>query len=311
MIIPDEIMPRDPETGEKVDIVFNPLGIFGRNNWGVIFELALSKIIEDIQRVALKVVNGSEIDLDAAAGLLNRISMLDEGFISKYDQEYSEKINQYLVPSLTSAMVHENYQPIMDFAQDIVEKGFYIYVPNFPKVKYNDFYKDLIQPYSDKFKVNFGKSKVKLDEDLITWLREKWHFKNSILKDETYESEIEAFIGTNYMLKLYHTAYSKYTSVSLANSYSKITGQPVRGRKKVGGQHISWQTLAALLGHKENNGILKELYTIKSDAPIKDKEKFLMQYITTGEYNLKPKYVSLTKRAVNNALKILGMQFEE
>jgi DNA-directed RNA polymerase beta subunit len=113
------------------------------------------------------------------------------------------------------------------------------------------------------------------------------------------------------MLKLYHTAYSKFTSVSLANSYSKITGQPVRGRKRDGGQHISWQTLAALLGHKEHSGILKELYTIKSDAPIKDKEKFLMQYITHGNYKLKPKYTSLTKRAVNNALKILGMQLED
>jgi len=52
MIIPDDLMPKDPETGLPCDIIFNPLGIFGRNNWGTIFELALSKIAEDIQRLA-------------------------------------------------------------------------------------------------------------------------------------------------------------------------------------------------------------------------------------------------------------------
>ena len=307
MIIPDSLMPIDPDTGDKIDIVFNPLGIFGRNNWGVIFELALSKIVQDIE-IQASLIDIDNIDRRIVNGIIERISLVNENFISKYDKEYYDEIKHNLLPSLDSK---EDDIILIQFLKSIQDTGFYLYIPNFPKVKYNDFYNDLVAVYAKEFNVNFGKSKVNIDEDLIKWLRDKWHFKNDVFQDEIYSTEIEAFIGSNYMLKLYHTAYSKYTSVSLANSYSKITGQPVRGRKKVGGQHISWQTLAALLGHKENNGILKELYTIKSDAPIKDKEKFLMQYITTGEYHLKPKYISLTKRAVNNALKILGMQFEE
>jgi hypothetical protein len=216
-----------------------------------------------------------------------------------------------LVPSIRSAIIHENYHSITQLVEDIISNNFFIYAPNFPGIKYSKFYEEFLKGYGEKYNINFGKSKINFDKDLMTWLREKWNYNNKVIGFEEYQSEIEAFVGTNYMLKLYHTSYSKFTTVSLANSYSKITGQPVRGRKKFGGQHISWQTLAALLGHKENNGILKELYTIKSDAPIKDKEKFLIQYITKGEYDLKPKYVSLTKRAVNNALKILGMQFEE
>ncbi len=315
MIIPDELMPIDSDSGKKIDIVFNPLGIFGRNNWGVVFELGLSKIIEDIEEVASLILIDPEdpesaIDLNRASDLIDRIEFLNENFIIKYDTEYYNQVSQYLIPSLRSSMVHENTEQLKQFTKDIISKGFYIFVPNFPKVKYNDFYHDLIGPYAEKFDINAGKTKIEITDNLVKWLRDKWHFNNTVLGKDAYHTDIEAFVGSNYMLKLYHTAYSKYTSVSLANSYSKITGQPVRGRKKVGGQHISWQTLAALLGHKENNGILKELYTIKSDAPIKDKEKFLMQYITTGEYHLKPKYVSLTKRAVNNALKILGMQFE-
>jgi len=311
MIIPDELMPLDPYTGEPVDIIFNPLGIFGRNNWGSIFELAISKISEDVERIADLVYNGEKVDVEMAGELLDRIEFIDEHFISKYDSEYSRMINQYLIPSLRSSYIHENFGPIISFAQNIVEEGFYIFAPNFPKIPYTEFYNDFISKYGEKYRVNFKKSKVTYKQELIEWLREKWHYKNEVFDDEIYETEIEAFVGMNYMLKLYHTSFSKFTSVSLANSYSKITGQPVRGRKKTGGQHISWQTLAALLGHKEHSGILKELYTIKSDAPIKDKEKFLMQYITHGKYRLKPKYTSLTKRAVNNALKILGMQLED
>jgi hypothetical protein len=208
-------------------------------------------------------------------------------------------------------MIHENFTPIEELINDINQKGFYLYAPNFTNIPYYSFFNDFIKPYSEKFDINVGKSKVTFNKELIEWLRKKWHYKNEVLGEDIYEVNIDAFIGINYMLKLYHTSYSKYTAVSLANSYSKITGQPVRGRKKEGGQHISWQTLAALLGHKEKNGILKELYTIKSDAPLKDKEKFLMEYITHGRYRMKPKYISLTKRAVNNALKILGMQLED
>lgn len=310
MIIPDDLMPKDPATGEVVDIIFNPLGIFGRNNWGVIFELGLSKIVEDIQRHASLAISGDGIDPNMADELLARIGFVNDKFISKIDPDYYKEVSR-LLANIESSMQDSDLQSIIKLAEDIVEKGFYLFVPNFPKMPYTEFYESFIAPYGKEFDVNFGKSTVNYSDDLMRWLREHWHYKNNVLGDEIYSPDVEAFIGMNYMLKLYHTSFSKFTSVSLANSYSKITGQPVRGRKKTGGQHISWQTLAALLGHKESNGILKELYTIKSDAPIKDKEKFLMQYITHGQYRLKPKYISLTKRAVNNALKILGMQLED
>ncbi len=309
MIVPDDLMPKDPETGDPVDIVFNPLGIFGRNNWGVIFELGLSKIVDDLQ-VQASLIEISSGDLEHAHNFMDRLTFINTHFIQKIDPEYHAKI-QSLINNLNSDIEKDDFKSLLLLAEDIRLKGFYLFVPNFPQLPYTEFYNNFIEPYGKKFNINFGKSKVHYSEDLMLWLRQHWHYKNNVLGDEVYSSELEAFVGSNYMLKLYHTSYSKFTSVSLANSYSKITGQPVRGRKKTGGQHISWQTLAALLGHKEHSGILKELYTIKSDAPLKDKEKFLMQYITHGKYRLKPKYVSLTKRAVNNALKILGMQLED
>ncbi len=94
-----------------------------------------------------------------------------------------------------------------------------------------------------------------------------------------------------------------------------LTFDDMMACKQIGSPTISinGKTIAFTIKtvNEKDNSSHKEIYTIKSDAPIKDKEKFLMQYITTGKYNLKPKYVSLTKRAVNNALKILGMQFND
>ncbi len=308
IIIPDEIMPKDPLTGEPVDMVFNPLGIFGRNNWGTIFELGLSKIVEDIELLAATI--NKDFDLDIAHSILERIAFVMDNFVSKYDEEYYVE-SMKVIAHLEAEYKHGDATPIKAFIRDIQEKGFYLYVPNFPEITYNEFYTNFLAPYGEEFKINFGKSEVHISDELIRWLRENWNYKNNVLDDDIYSIDIDAFVGSNYLLKLYHSSYSKYTAVSLASSYSKITGQPARGRKKAGGQHVSWQTLAALLGHREENGMLKEIYSIKSDAPLKEKEKFLMSYITTGEYNLKPRYVSLTKNAVDNALKVLGMSFEK
>ncbi len=309
IIIPDEIMPCDPLTGEPVDMVFNPLGIFGRNNWGTVFELGISKIVEDIEILA-DTISMTDFDIDILEEVLTRVGFVADNFVVKYDTEYYGSMVK-LLSKIEHAYKNGDTEPAREFIESIQEKGFYLFAPNFPEITYNDFYTDFLKPYGEKFDVNFGKSDVHMSDELIRWLREKWNYKNSVLGDDVYSTDLEAFVGTNYLLKLYHTSYSKYTAVSLASSYSKITGQPARGRKKMGGQHVSWQTLAALLGHKENNGMLKEMYSIKSDAPLKEKEKFLMKYITTGKYSLKPKYISLTKTAIDNALKVLGMSFEK
>ena len=53
---------------------------------------------------------------------------------------------------------------------------------------------------------------------------------------------------------------------------------------------------------------LKELFTFKSDS-MEDKESFLMKIIKDGEYQMKERYESNTKKTINNALKMIGMEF--
>jgi len=284
MIIPDELMPAG------VDAIFNPLGIFGRNNWGSVFELGLSKIIEDV-----------ESKVEDQEAIRERVMFINEHYIKKIDEDYYKKVQELL----------SQKELFEDFLEDVKKNGFFLYSSNFNKLKYKEFFDEFLDKYGSYFGIFMGKEEVEISEDLIKWLRDKWHYKNRVFGDQVYSKTIKGFIGSNYWLKLHHTSYSKYTSVSFANSYSKITGQPARGRKKQGGQHISWQTLAALLAHKEKNGMLKELYTIKSDSTVTEKETFILRYVTDGGYDLNPKYSSLTKRAVNTALKLIGMEFND
>ena len=300
LILPDEIMPKDPKTGKPFDVIFNPLGIFGRNNWGSIFELGMSKIILDIEQ-----------HIDSKQETINRLNFINEYYIQKIDAEYYDTVKE-----LVALIENEpDEQTWIEFQNSVKQNGFYLFSQNFINVSYTDVLENFWKPYEKEFNINILKKEtIKYSSELISYMRALVGFESSIFNskdiESLYESEIEAYFGQNYFLKLYHTSNSKFNAVSYTNSYSKTTGQPIRGRKNHGGQHISWQSTASLLGHKENNNIIKELFTFKSDS-VEDKNAFLMKIIKDGKYYMKPKYNSNTKKTINSALKIIGMEFDQ
>ena len=290
LIVPDELMPKD-ENGKPADIIFNPLGLFGRNNWGTIFEIGLAKIVEDIQN-----------HIDNKQDTINRIEFIRQNFICKYDESYSDKI----LTLLYSFEQDENY---VEFVKSVIKNGFYLFVDNFPGITFKRFIDEFIIPYQEKYSINItGKTKTKYSKELMTWMRDRG-FVSNVFETSTQEDvDQEVYFGKNYWIKLFHTSHSKYNAIGFANSYSKSTGEPPRGRTKNGGCHISWQTTAALEGHKENNSASKELRTIKSDA-VNDKTNFNRKMIKDGEYIMKDKYKSPTVNTLNNALNMLCLKF--
>lgn len=289
IIIPDKLMPINPETGLPFEVIFNSLGIFGRNNWGSIYELNLGKIIRDIEH--------SDRDIR-----IEKLRYVNETFIKKTDEVYYNTVSQLLSEANT----------IKNLNDDIDKNGLYLFFSNFANIPYYEFMK-LVNGYETSFNVDItSKKSVNFSSALMTYMRAFLNLENTIFrkKDITsyYESNPKLQFGENYLIKLYHTSDSKYNSISFANNYSKTTGQPAKGRKAAGGQHLSWQSTAALLSHRHDNAILKELYTFKSDSQ-EDKETFLMKIIKDGKYNMKQKYQSVTKKTINTALKMIGMEF--
>lgn len=290
LIVPDDLMPKD-EYGKPADIIFNPLGLFGRNNWGTIFEIGLAKIIEDIER-----------NIEDRLGIISRIEFIRQNFIDKFDTEYSDRI----LALLYSLDTYENYEV---FKSSVIKDGFYIFVDNFPGITFKRFIDEFIIPYQMKFEINITeKTKTKYSKELMAWMRNRGYVSNVFDSDTIEDVEQEVYFGKNYWIKLFHTSYSKYNAIGQANSYSKSTGEPPRGRTKNGGCHISWQSTAALEGHKENNDASKELRTIKSDA-VNDKTNFMRKMIKDGSYIMKDKYKSPTINTLNNGLNMLCLKF--
>ena len=288
VIVPDHLMPVDLD-GTRVDLIFNPLGIYGRNNWGSIFELGLSNIIKNI-----------ESTLEDKVLTKDKILLVDKLFISKTDQEYSAMLN-YMLSNW------DYYYPY--FTNDVKKNGLYINVDNFPDFPYVKFYHEFIKIYAEHYHIQVDKRKYTFSKELAEYIEETRKYTLEGL-EEHLDTETEAYFGDSYYLKLFHTSNSKYNSVSIAKTYNKVNGQPAKGRKKKGGQHTSWMTDAAGLGHSDHSYIMKELKTIKSDC-IANKEKFILDMIYLGEYHLKDSgYDSKTFETLNHFLSAqFGMKF--
>lgn len=290
LILPNDVIPKD-DRGDPFDVIFNPLGLFGRNNWGTIFEIGLSKIIRDI-----------EDNIEDKLKITSRLEFIRQKFINLYDSEYSQRVLDLLYEFDSGRRYDE-------FKTSVIKDGFYLLVDNFPGITYKDFIDDFITPYEEKYEINIvGKIETCYTKELMQFMRDRGFVSSVFGSDVVQDVNQEVFAGKNYWIKLFHTSNSKYNSISFANSYSKSTGEPPRGRTKNGGCHISWQSTAALIGHMENNPASKELRTIKSDA-VQDKNNFSRKMIKDGFYTMKPKYKSQTVNTLNNGLNMLCLKF--
>lgn len=292
LIIPDRYMPKDPE-GNPVDIIFNPLGIYGRNNWGMIFEIGCSKIIENLQKDILS--QFPDIDI-----IKEKLQFINDKFISRFDDEYSSKVQ---------SLINDFENNFEAFRENVQENGFYLHVDNFPDITYKSFYEDFIEPYQKSYGIITEVTDYKFDPALMDWLKRERRFEVPFMNTEEV-IESKSFFGCSYYLKLFHTAFSKYNSVGLASRYNKTSNQPARGRKAKGGVHISWQSVAADRGHSDDSKITSELLSIKADC-LFDKSIFIDEITYTGEYYLKETGIkSKTHTVLIHVASILGITFD-
>lgn len=287
MIIPDHLMPKD-EYGRPVDLIFNPLGIYGRNNWGSIFELGLSKIIKNIEET----INDKDLTY-------NKINLVNELFIKRTDLDYYEKVSNML------SKWDNLYEA---FVKDVLVNNFYICVDSFPNFPYKNYYDEFIAVYANTYNIIVNKIEYTITKELQQWIIDTRGYNLNGLAS-IKDIQTEAFFGDSYYLKLFHTSNSKYNAVSIAKTYNRANGQPAKGRKKNGGQHTSWMTEAADLGHCDNSYIMKELRTIKSDC-ISNKDQFFLDKTYTGQYSMKTNgYDSKTNDVINhNLAAMFGMK---
>jgi len=316
VVIPDDIMPCTVD-GTKADIIFNPLGVFGRNNWGTVYEETISYVINDIEKnvdIFYKFANDqNHLDKDTYRNELNgfkkniikRLQFVNKNLIKTIDIEYYNNIKELIL-----LMLDEKSETFNDFIIDVKDNGFFLYINNFPDITYNQFMEDFILLYEETFKINCSKKQpILFKSGLSKWLRDK-NFSSNIFSGIHKDRWVDLKMSSNYFIKLQHTSESKFNSVSFASSYNASTGQPIKGKKRNGGGHMSWMSNFAFCGQVVNSKIKQELYTIKSDATFKEKTRFSSILMSGKKYYLKDHYESLTKNAINVSLKLMALVFK-
>ena len=292
LILPDHLMPGD------ADIIFNPLGSFGRNNWGTMFELGISRIIEDIE---------NQTSLNRRQNVIDRLTFIANKYVRLYDEKYANDILDLCVD------IDSNDNVWTAFKADYVKhNGLYLFVENFTGVKFKDFINSFVFEYEKLFKINVTKKeKIVYSKELMQYMRDEIGFVSSVFgKDYCEEVEQMAYIGKAYWIKLQHTSNSKHNALGMSKYYSTQTGDPNRGAKNSGGQKLSWQSSAALLGHDHKNPIIKEYYGVKSSA-VEDKNNYISKMIKDGEYTMKQTYYSPTTSTLNCFLAMSFMRFHD
>lgn len=290
LIIPDHLMPGG------VDILFNPLGIFGRNNWGTMFELGISKILRDLEL---------QVSKNKREETIKRLRFISDKYIKLFDADYFDKIHD-----LANA-IESNDNVWNAFKLDYVKhNGLYLFVDTFPGVTFKTFVTDFIHEYEKQFKINITqKETITYTTELMQWMRNKGFLSSVFDKNCVEEVKQEIYIGESYWIKLYHTSLSKFNALGMSKSYSTQTGDPSRGAKNGGGQHMSWQSIAALIGHQAAIDLIKEFYAVKSSAVL-DKNNYIQKMIKDGEYIMKDTYYSPTTTTLNCYLAMIFMRYQ-
>ena len=289
LILPDHLMPGG------ADIIFNPLGSFGRNNWGTMFELGLSGIIRDIEDKCIK---------NKRAEVTKRLRFVADYYVNLYDVVYAERMNELADDIDSNDNVWNAFK-----ADQVKHNGLYLYVDNFPGITFKDFINSFIFKYEKEFNVNLTKKQeITYSKELMKYMREKGFISSVFGKDHFEEVTQMAYMGEAYWIKLYHTSNSKFNALGMSKYYSTQTGDPNRGAKNSGGQKMSWQSSAALLGHDAKNPIIKEYYGVKSSA-VEDKNNYISKMVKEGEYTMKKTYYSPTTSTLNCYLAMSFMRF--
>jgi len=115
-------------------------------------------------------------------------------------------------------------------------------------------------------------------------------------------------IGHMYIEKLMHTSAGKVHSRAVG-PYSKLTGQPLKGKRNQGAQRIGEMEIWALAAHEATSSI-KEILTIKSDD-IKGRKKMLRHFIDATPISLPNSDSSLAKKIFESYLNTLMLDLKK
>lgn len=248
-----------------IDVFISPVGLFSRKNIAMLKEIYLSKVIYYLDKQI------KEQAKDVNIPTRNIIKLIIDVYETLGIEELVDSIKDYFKNTKSS-----------DFRQMLkTDEDFQLtfLVPPFKTVKFKDI-------------KNAAKLiNIELDEyvylpEFKTWTKDK------------------VPVGKCYMQSLEQTSKSYVNARSNLGKYNYISGQPVKGKSKSGGQAVGNLDLYALLTTNADN-ILDELYTLRSDDH-QTKREVINNIIANGQSdmpkNIKQGTTSSIMKTITNCL---------
>jgi len=256
IIIPDELMPKD-QYGNTIDVILSPFAIPSRMNVNQIYEMYLSELVLYAEHLLLRgdITKAFQIILDIT---------------KRFGKKVYSTVKNY-INNLSS-----NDKLLETFINDVRKNGLYVLVDDFKDknvTKYDilELYKKYNLPLLHKVKVN----PYKLSE-YIAGQRSKYLPNKEI--------EVEAFVGTMYMYRLFKIARYLLNARSIG-PYHRILKIPTKGKANQGGSRIGNNELDMLLSY-DSRYLLKEFITIKADDH-EHKMEFINSLVSGDDYSIK------------------------
>jgi len=264
-IIPKDLTPKTNYSG-NVDIFLSASGLLGRKNLAVLKEIYIGKILLNMNKELSKKIEFKE-----------SISNIKKIILDVYKQLDTTK-DQRIVKSIQKKLT--NIKDI-ELKKQILENKFKFII--------------IYEPFEN---ITFNR------------IRQAAQMLNIPLEEKVFIPELNTWsktsvpVGCQY-IQLMEQFGKDYHSARSTGKYTMLTGQPVKGKKNIGGQTVGPLDVYALLNYDSKN-MLKELLTIKSDD-FYNKRRIYSQILETGQSVDMPTNLGKGKSADLKDIFILGL----
>lgn len=284
IILPDELRPVNLSSGEPIDLILSPIGIFSRMNFGQAIELVLGKAIrsseqEILQTTSQKVIQDNLIKLSKLSGIIGE---------EKYQREILH----------LGMLIRQDPNIAWKFQQSVQNGGLFFEAPSFADFDIKRLQDQITQDYN-----------IHVNDNILLPRKTIQFFQDRLKIDvPTPHSDVileNIFNGPMYISKLMQTAESKLSTRDFGE-YKKSNKQPVRDMFGDGkSSKLGTMELDALLAHNALKTI-SEIRSVKSDA-IGLKSDLVAQVLKDGVYTLpRGQKQSYTKQVIDSMITFLN-----
>jgi len=276
LILPDELRPIALSTNKPIDLIFNPFGVFSRQNLGQLLEAVVAKsVMYCDQHIKSNPENVKET-----------INWLNESILKQIDINYYTRVKNEIIANLDDEEFKNK------FIEDINQSNLFVEAPSFAEVDIKTLLKNSIE----------YKETILIKKDLFKFMRQKLKVDIAFPDQDVYLKNI--LCAPIYIQKL-SKLVSKIINARDFGSVKSITKQPTKGRARGGGSRVGQMEIESMLAAGCDLAV-KEILSVKSDWTA-GKKDLLRQLISDGKYNLPENRTikSRTKEVVDLCLNFL------